>query len=104
MTNRTCIALAVLSFMLTAAAAARAEEMVLFPFDDHTIPFSAGLRLNLVPGKAPGVKPPIVLDRGAPGAPDEGAVRFATPLRYRAGMGPFGMESVAGTTRPAGHR
>jgi hypothetical protein len=51
-------------------------EAVLFPFDDHTIPFSAGLRLHLVPGKSPGVKPPIVLGKGQPGEPDDQVVRF----------------------------
>jgi hypothetical protein len=54
----------------------RVGEAVLFPFDDHTIPFSAGLRLHLVPGKSPGVKPPIVLGKGQPGEPDDQVVRF----------------------------
>ncbi|HEU5315048.1 MAG TPA: hypothetical protein VFX49_03000, partial [Chloroflexota bacterium] len=55
---------------------ASVREAVLFPFDDHSVPFSAGVRLNLVPGKAPGVKPPVVLDHGAPGDPDELVARF----------------------------
>jgi len=38
---------------------ASVREAVLFPFDDHSIPFSAGLRLHLVPGKASGVRPPV---------------------------------------------
>ena len=54
----------------------RVDEAVLFPFDDHSIPFTAGLRLHLVSGKPPGVKTPIVLDKGAPGAPDDDRVRF----------------------------
>src|SRR5829696_4492742 len=55
---------------------ASVREAVLFPFDDHSLPFSAGVRLNLVPGKAPGVKPPVVLDHGGPGDPDEHVARF----------------------------
>lgn len=55
---------------------AHVREAVLFPFDDHSIPFSAGLRLQLVAGKTPGVKPPVVVDRGAPGAPDDAVTRF----------------------------
>src|SRR5437764_1999929 len=54
----------------------RGDEAVLFPFDDHSIPFTSGLRLQLVPGKAPGVRTPIVLGKGAPGAPDDERVRF----------------------------
>ena len=37
-------------------------EAVLFPFDDVTVPFTAGLRMELIAGKSPGVKNPIVLD------------------------------------------
>ena len=58
------------------APAARVREAVLFPFDDHSVPFSAGLRLHLVPGKAPGTKTPIVLGRGPAGAADDSRVRF----------------------------
>ncbi len=58
------------------AAAGRMEEAVLFPFDDHSIPFSAGLRLQLVPGKSPYNMNPIVLGRGEPGEPDDGKVTF----------------------------
>src|ERR1044071_3551514 len=54
----------------------RVEEAVLFPFDDHAIPFTSGLRLQLVSGKAPGVRNPVVLDHGRPGDPDERAARF----------------------------
>ena len=50
------------------------SEAVLFPFDDHSIPFSTGLRLQLVPGKWPYNSNPIVLDRGAPGEPDDETV------------------------------
>ena len=52
------------------------REAVVSPFDDHSILFSAGLRLHLVPGKGPGARPPVVLDRGRPGEPDERAARF----------------------------
>ena len=51
-------------------------EVVIFPFDDATVPFTAGLRLNLIAGKTPGVKNPIVLDNGPAGAPDDFFVRF----------------------------
>lgn len=54
----------------------RLSEAVLFPFDDHSIPFTAGLRLHLVAGKTPGVKNLIVLGRGRAGAPDDERVRF----------------------------
>ena len=51
-------------------------EAVLFPFDDVTIPFTAGLRMNLISGKTPGVKNPIVLDNGPAESPDDWNVRF----------------------------
>ena len=51
-------------------------EAVLFPFDDVTVPFTAGLRMELIAGKSPGVKNPIVLENGAAGAPDDDSVRF----------------------------
>jgi hypothetical protein len=54
----------------------RVAEAVLFPFDDQSIPFSAGLRLHLVSGKPPGVKNPVVLGPGAEGAPDDARTRF----------------------------
>jgi hypothetical protein len=54
----------------------RVEEAVLFPFDDHSIPFSAGLRLHLASGKPPGVKTPVVVGKGPGGAPDDDRVRF----------------------------
>ena len=43
-------------------------EAVIFPFDDVTIPFTAGLRMNLISGKTPGVKNPIVVENGPAGA------------------------------------
>jgi hypothetical protein len=52
------------------------SEAVLFPFDDYTIPFTAGLRLHLVPGKRPGQNNPIVVPIGEPGDPDDHMVRF----------------------------
>jgi hypothetical protein len=52
------------------------HEAVLFPFDDASLPFSAGLRLQLVSGKTPGKKNPIVLRRGEPGEPDDETVRY----------------------------
>ena len=49
---------------------------MLFPFDDHSIPFSAGLRLHLASGKPPGAKTPVVVGKGPAGAPDDDRVRF----------------------------
>lgn len=40
------------------------REAVLFAFDDHSIPFTTGLKLDLVPGKEPGSDNPIVVGRG----------------------------------------
>ena len=51
-------------------------EAVLFPFDDVTIPFTAGLRMELIAGKTPGVKNPIVLENGPAGTPDDFLVKF----------------------------
>lgn len=52
------------------------EEAVLFPFDSYSCPFSAGLRLHLIPGKTPGSANPIVVAAGEPGAPDDFCTRF----------------------------
>jgi hypothetical protein len=52
------------------------HEAVLFPFDDHAIPFVDNLRLHLIPGKKPGQKNPIVLPAGQPGEPDSAVVRY----------------------------
>ena len=58
------------------APSPRVSNAVLFPFDSYSVPFSAGLRLHLVPGKMPGQKNPIVVPVGEAGAPDDKAVRF----------------------------
>src|SRR5438093_2676408 len=52
------------------------REAVFFPFHNASLPFSAGLRLQLVSGKTPGKKNPIVLRRGEPGEPDDETVRY----------------------------
>ena len=52
------------------------KEAPLFAFDNHSIPFTAGLRLRLVPGKTPGKANPIVVGVGESGAPDDRMVRF----------------------------
>jgi len=54
----------------------RVREAVLFPFDDHSIPFTIGLRLHLVSGKEADYSNTIVVPRGPQGAPDEETVRF----------------------------
>jgi len=51
------------------------QEIVLFPFDDHSLPFNRGLNLNLVAGSKHKRQDAILSDRpvlpiGAPGAPD----------------------------------
>ena len=50
-------------------------EAVLFPFDDASIPFTAGVRLHMVDGKQHGGSQ-VVLRPGPPGAPDDHNVRF----------------------------
>ena len=62
--------------VLNGAPNAEVEEAVLFPFDSYSMPFTAGLRLHLVPGKYPGYHPPIVVPAGAPGSPDSAQTRF----------------------------
>lgn len=54
----------------------RVAEAVLFAFDSRSIPFGSGLRLHMIAGKGYGRKPPIVLKRSRPGAPDDDTVRF----------------------------
>ena len=51
-------------------------EAVLFPFDSTAIRFTAGLRLQLVPGKSATRKNPIVVQRGEPGEPDDAVLRY----------------------------
>src|SRR5437763_10556431 len=64
------------------------HEAVLFPFDNASLPFSAGLRPQLVAGKTPGKKNPIVLRRGEPGEPDDETVRYyGTIIRVPSGCG-----------------
>ncbi|MAG34879.1 MAG: hypothetical protein CL878_01295 [Dehalococcoidia bacterium] len=50
-------------------------EAVLFPFDDASIPFTAGVRLHMVAAKQHG-RSQIVLRPGPPGAPDDRKVKF----------------------------
>ncbi len=54
----------------------RVDEAVLFAFDRRSIPFSSGLRLQMISGKGYGRKPPIVLKRSGQSAPDDDFVRF----------------------------
>ena len=51
-------------------------EAVLFPFDDASFQYTSRLRLQLVPGKTPNIRNPIVLRRGEPGEPDHHQARF----------------------------
>ena len=54
----------------------RVRESVFFAFDDTSIPFSHGLRLQIRHGKGLGRPGPIVLSRGEAGEPDDDTVRF----------------------------
>src|SRR5690349_18676128 len=45
------------------------EETVLFPFDDHALPFSKGLVLTLMPGKKSATAPSLGTDPKHPGTP-----------------------------------
>jgi hypothetical protein len=62
-------------------AAASAREVVLFPFDDHSLPFNRGLNLNLVAGAKHQRQDAILPDRpvlpiGQPGDPDHPRAYF----------------------------
>ena len=46
------------------------DEVILFPFDDYSISFQHGVRLQLVGHKTPIGRSKIVLETGNPGAPD----------------------------------
>ena len=57
------------------------NEVVFFPFDDYSIPFQHGLRLQLV-GYKPGIgKSKIVIKPGDPGAPDSKLVVYYGTVR-----------------------
>ncbi|MGB7160330.1 MAG: hypothetical protein WBD40_19840 [Tepidisphaeraceae bacterium] len=53
--------------------AQKSNEMVLFPFDDHSIPFNKGVLLTMVPGE----KSLPVMKVGPKGAPDDRRVYFS---------------------------
>ena len=58
------------------------ERVVLFPFDDHGLPFRQGLRLHLVGFKTPVDRTRIVVPLGPPGAPDsKRVIYYGTVLR-----------------------
>lgn len=59
-----------------ASPSIRVQEAVLFPFDDHSIPFTWRLRLRLVMGKNSYHPNPIVVRRGQPGEPDNLMVQY----------------------------
>jgi hypothetical protein len=62
--------------VMSSGSSAEVAEAVLFPFDDCSIPFSRGLRVDLIPAKKHGEHPPIVLRHGKPGNPDALAARY----------------------------
>ncbi len=57
------------------------NETVLFPFDDYSIPFQHGLRLQLVGQKGGIGRRKIVLGLGGPGAPDSKLVVYYGTVR-----------------------
>ena len=58
------------------------ERIVLFPFDDHGLPFRNGVRLHLVGFKTPVDRTRIVVPLGEPGAPDsKRVIYYGTVLR-----------------------
>jgi hypothetical protein len=80
--------LAVLAVLAAAQpdATPATRETVLFPFDDHALPFNKGLILTLMPGRKSATKPDLgadpehlgkpVLNIGKPGDPDEKRIYF----------------------------
>ena len=56
--------------------AVRTQEVTLFPFDDYSIPFTWGLRRQLIAGKSFWHPSTVVVHRGKPGEPDNVGVRF----------------------------
>jgi hypothetical protein len=59
-----------------ASPSIRVKEAVLYPFDDHSIPFTWNLRLQLIMGKKMGRPAPIVLAAGKDGEPDNLHARY----------------------------
>lgn len=69
-----------LAALLLLSLAARAEERVLFAFDDHNIAWQHNLKLTLETASKHPANP--VLRRGPPGAPDHGhAILYGTVLK-----------------------
>ena len=60
----------------------RTDELVLFPFDDYSLPFQNGLRLHLHPHRSPVDRTKIVVPLGASGTPDSmRVIYYGTVLR-----------------------
>ena len=59
-----------------AGANISSNEVVLFPFDDYSIPFQHGVRLQLVRHKSDIDTRRIVLRPGSPGSPDSASVAY----------------------------
>ena len=61
---------------------APSDHLVLFPFDDYSIPFQHGVRLHLVPYKSGVDRTRIVIPPSPPGAPDcARVIYYGTVLR-----------------------
>ena len=57
----------------SAAENSAAREFVMFPFDDHAVPFNKGVLLTMIPGE----KSPPIVKLGPKGAPDDRRVYFS---------------------------
>ena len=67
--------------VINSVASPKIDKGVLFPFDTGSIPFSTGLRLQLINGQSPYNGNPIVLRNGNPGEPDDDmAIFYGTVL------------------------
>ena len=67
--------------VINSVASPKIDKGVLFPFDNASIPFSTGLRLQLINGQSPYNGNPIVLRNGNPGEPDvDMAIFYGTVL------------------------
>lgn len=71
--SRRVLAITLAAMFLVAAPAkaadARRPELVLFPFDDYSIPLNKGLVLTLIPGKKSNVNPSLGIDPKHPSKP-----------------------------------
>ncbi len=83
-----------------AAVTTRAEEQVLFSFDDHSLPWRDNLQLNLVPGTKHPENP--VVKTGPEGAPDFGhAILYGTVVHDGSKFRMWYLGSIDRENKPA---